>query len=118
MQNKVFRILVGTFCAAWLIKELIVPITTASFLSHQYMSLVTKCDSAMEASWYGDEQSAIERKAQEIHLLDCHDYDKTRKVLLMAGLPETYLSWLGLKALELYQRPASELTAQHRFKER
>ena len=35
-----------------------------------------------------------------------------------AGLPETYLSWLGLKSLEIYQRPASEFTEAHRFRER
>lgn len=82
------------------------------------MRLVTKCDSAMESAWYGDKTDDAEKKAQEIHLLDCHEYDKTRKLLLTSGLPEVYLSWLGLKALEIYQRPASEMTRQHRFIER
>jgi hypothetical protein len=51
-------------------------------------------------------------------LLACHDYDKARKILLMSGLPEEYLSYLGLKALELYQRPAEEFVRLHRFRER
>ena len=72
----------------------------------------------MESAWYGAKDDSLNRKAEEIHLLDCHDYDKTRKIMLFSGLPDAYLSWLGLKALEIYQRPAKEFTEAHRFKQR
>lgn len=113
-----FKIIIGTFCTLWILKEIVLPVSAAAGLSYKYMGLVIKCDSAMEASWYGDTADESEKRAQEIHLLDCHEYDKTRKTMLMAGLPEEYLSWLGLQALEIYQRPASELSEQHRFTER
>ena len=67
----------------------------------------------MDDSWfYGTE---LLQESEQVQLLACHDYDKARKIMLMAGLPEDYLSFLGLKALELYQRPAEEMARQHRF---
>jgi|TARA_B110000114_G_C14760248_1_gene264546 His-Xaa-Ser system protein (TIGR03982 family) len=113
-----FKILVGVFCIAWITKEILLPLAAATTLSREYMRLVVKCDVAMESAWYGDNTDETEVKAQQVHLLDCHEYDKTRKKMLFSGLPETYLSWLGLKSLEIYQRPASEFTEAHRFRER
>jgi len=117
-MHTVFKVLVGVFCALWIFKEIALPLGVGAWLSEEYMRLVIKCDSAMEASWYGDTADVNEKRAQDIHLLDCHEYDKTRKTMLTAGLPEVYLSWLGLQALEIYQRPASEMSEQHRFTER
>lgn len=117
-MRVIFKCLVGAFCGLWILKEVVVPMSAAAVLSEQYMGLVVKCDSAMEASWYGETADVNEKRAQDIHLLDCHEYDKTRKTMLTAGLPEVYLSWLGLQALEIYQRPASEMSEQHRFTER
>jgi His-Xaa-Ser system protein (TIGR03982 family) len=113
-----FRFLVGVFCLTWLTKQILMPLAAALFFSQEYMRLVVQCDIAMESAWYGDSNDDLEAKAQEIHLLDCHEYDKTRKKMLFSGLPEDYLSWLGLKSLETYQRPASEFTEAHRFRER
>ena len=81
------------------------------------MEQAYKCDTAMEASWY-ENQKNPNSKSEKIQMLDCHEYDKTRKVLLMSGLPESYTSWLGLKTLDLYQRPAEEYVKHHRFKEK
>jgi hypothetical protein len=82
------------------------------------MAAVNACDIAMESAWYGRESDPAERLSQDIHLLDCHEYDKLRKQMLFLGLNESYLSWLGLRSLEIHQRPASELAEQHRFIER
>ncbi|WP_417579433.1 TIGR03982 family His-Xaa-Ser system protein [Nitrincola sp.] len=57
-------------------------------------------------------------KTTQIHLLDCHEYDLTRKMMLSFGLNEDVLAYLGLKGLEIHQRTASELSRQHRFTER
>ncbi|ARN73305.1 TIGR03982 family His-Xaa-Ser system protein [Oceanicoccus sagamiensis] len=118
MVEKIFRTIIILFCFLWIAKEVILPLATAAIYSKSYMGLVVDCDIAMESAWYGDERDELERKAQEIHLMDCHEYDKVRKIMLLSGLPETYLSWLGLKSLEIYQRPASEFTESHRFRER
>ena len=113
-----FKTLVGLFCIAWITKEIALPGGAALLLSRSYMDAVNACDIAMESAWYGSESDTAERLSQDIHLLDCHDYDKLRKQMLFLGLNESYLSWLGLRSLEIHQRPASELAEQHRFIER
>lgn len=105
------------FCGGWLTLYVVLPLAAAAFFSFDYMEQVVECDSAMESAWYGSKDE-MEQKAQTIHLLNCHDYDKTRKTMLLMGLPEIYLSWLGLQALEIYQRPAAELAEPHKFRER
>ena len=116
--NTAFRVAVIILGIGWTSKEVLFPLGAALIYSNQFMAQTIACDTAMESAWYGPKQNQMEQKAQDIHLLDCHDYDKTRKILLISGLPEEYLSWLGLRALEIYQRPASEMAEQHRFKER
>jgi His-Xaa-Ser system protein (TIGR03982 family) len=110
--------IVIVFAAMWIIKEVIVPASAAVFLSEKYMALVVECDEAMEASWYFRQIEDFPAETEVVQMLACHDYDQTRKAMLMAGLPEEYLSWLGLKSLEIYQRPADEFARQHRFTER
>ena len=107
-MKKVGKTIVVVFAAAWLIKEVLAPIGAAVFLSNKYMELAFECDTAMESSWYFTQDQKIDPESEVTQLLICHEYDKTRKLLLMSGLPEDYLSWLGLKSLELYQRPPEE----------
>lgn len=116
MQN-LFRALVSIFCAFWILKEIAAPGLAALLLSNKYMEQTIACDQAMEAHWYG-RKSTHDAKAAEVQLLNCHNYDETRKLLLLSGLPEEYLSWLGLKSLDIYQRPVSELTEAHKFRDR
>ena len=118
MGTPVFKVIVALFCIGWIGKEVGLPIGVALVYSKQFMAQTIACDTAMESAWYGPASDEMEKKSQDIHLLDCHDYDKTQKILLISGLPEEYLSWLGLQALEIYQRPASEMAEQHRFRER
>ncbi|MDB3923317.1 TIGR03982 family His-Xaa-Ser system protein [Luminiphilus sp.] len=117
-MKLVFHVTVITFCILWVIKEILAPTSAAAIYSNAYMASVVECDTAMEAAWYGDSSDPNEVRAQDIHLLECHTYDKLRKKMLFMGLSEDYLSWLGLKSLDIYQRPASEVSEQHRFKER
>lgn len=106
------------FAAFWLMKEIVAPAAAALLFSKAFMENVYECDTAMEASWYYSQQDSFNSKADVVQLLSCHEYDKARKVMLMAGLPEAYLSWLGLKSLELYQRSPEEFVMLHRFTER
>jgi His-Xaa-Ser system protein (TIGR03982 family) len=95
------------------IKLVILPVVVGLYYYYPFQKLVIACDTAMEDSWfYGSE---VLKESEQVQLLACHDYDKARKIMLMSGLPENYLSFLGLKALELYQRPAEEMARQHRF---
>ena len=116
ISNKMFRIVVSAFVIFWLGKEVILPVSVGAYYYAPYQKLVIACDTAMDDSWYFGEKDL--GTSEIVHLLDCHDYDKARKVMLIAGLPEQYLSYLGLKALEVYQRPAEEFVKHHRFKKR
>jgi len=95
------------------LRFVVVPIIVGAYYYLPFQGYVVACDTAMDDSWfYGTE---LLQESEQIQLLACHDYDKARKIMLMAGLPEDYLSFLGLRALELYQRPAEEMARQHRF---
>ena len=117
-MKRISRGLIIIFALAWLVKEVILPGGAAIIYSSNYMELASQCDTAMEDSWYYRQESVIDTQSETVQLLICHDYDKTRKILLMSGLPEAYLSWLGLRSLELYQRPPEEFVKKHRFLER
>jgi len=117
MIKKISMITIALFSFLWIIKEIVLPLSIAVSYSNKYMKLAHECDTAMEANWYNS-QNMPNKKSDTIQMLACHEYDKVRKILLMSGLPESYASWLGLKSLDLYQRPAEEYVKMHRFKEK
>ena len=117
MIKKITFYTIGLFSFLWILKEIVLPVTIAALYSEKFMELTYKCDTAMDDSWYYT-QGKSKDKAEQIQMLDCHEYDKTRKILLMSGLPDSYTSWLGLKSLDIYQRPAEEYVKEHRFRER
>lgn len=117
-MNRTFQVIVSVFAVLWILKEIVAPVTAATLYSKDFMKQTVRCDSAMESDWYNRQSLPEHSKSDTIQLYDCHEYDKTRKVLLLSGLPEVYLSWLGLKALEINQRPAEEFAEQHRFVDR
>ena len=85
----------------------------------EYIELTLKCAHAMDSNWYIEQLDNPDiQKSSEIQLLDCHDYDKLRKIMLSHGVNENKLSYLALIALEIDQKPASELSAHHKFRER
>lgn len=119
MIRKVFYVVVTLFCLAWLGKHIAAPAYAYLFLKDDYMKLSSQCANAMDETWFveQDQRNNLEKSAQ-IHLLVCHEYDKTRKKMLMLGLSENILAYLGLKALETGQQPASRIIEQHRFQNR
>ena len=116
--RTVSHIIVVVFAVFWLAKEILVPGLTALVWSHAFLNLTNECDEAMEANWYYTQDNAFDNKSEIVQLLSCHEYDKVRKLMLMSGLPEAYLSWLSLRSLELHQRSPEEFVTQHRFWER
>lgn len=77
------------------------------------MTLARECETAMDAEWYNSQSDLNLSRSDTVMLLSCHEYDKTRKIMLITGLPEEYLSWLGLRSLEINQRSAKEYIEQH-----
>jgi len=119
MSVRLFRWVVGVFCTVWLIMNLVSPIAAYAYFHNDYMHLSSACADAMDESWFIEQQGALALdKSAKIHLLSCHEYDKTRKIMLAMGLSENILAWLGLKALEINQHSAEDFVEQHRFRER
>lgn len=119
MIRNIFHIATIIFCILWVTKNIAAPAYVYFRYSEQYITLAAKCANAMDESWFAEQQDTPGlRKSTQIHLLDCHDYDVTRKLMLSLGLTEDVLAYLGLIALETHQRTAEELVEQHRFRER
>ena len=119
MTKNLALICVILFCIGWIGKNLILPAYAYWKYSDEYQELAGKCANAMDETWFL-EQEGVEQlnKTAQIHLLDCHEYDITRKTMLSLGLTEDILSYLGLKGLEIQQRTTEELVQQHRFRVR
>lgn len=119
MKNKIFKFIVSAFCLLWITKNIVLPLAGIAVYSIQYMELSSNCGSAMNETWFVEQlENEQLKKSSQIELLVCHDYDLTRKKMLSMGIPEDFLSYLGLKALELDQDTAEKLVEQHRFRER
>lgn len=119
MSGKLFKLVVGLFCFAWLMKNVLAPASALAYYYDEYMTLSSKCATAMDESWFIEQQNHSQLdKTARVHLLICHEYDKTRKLMLSMGLSEHTLSFLGLKALEINQRTSEEFVEQHRFQQR
>ena len=73
-----------------------------------FSELVYKCDNSMRDHFIAKAQvlknyneDTIENLEQtELGLIDCHDYDLLRKKLILLGLTNNELSYMGLKAIE------------------
>ena len=108
--------LISLFCFLWVAKQILMPLSAYIYFHDDYTQLASKCANAMDESWFVEQSDMKSKDAlTTIHLLDCHEYDKTRKLMLAAGLSEHILSYLGLVALEVGQKSADRLVEQHRF---
>ena len=118
-MDKFFRLSLALFCIGWLIKNIVVPLSVGIYSYTPFIELVAKCDMAMNSSWYISQLNNPQlSKSEQVQMLDCHEYDELRKIMLISGLSEDYLSYLGLKALEIHQRSIEDMVKQHRFIER
>lgn len=117
--NLIFKFLVSLFCVMWILKNVVLPISVYFFYSEKYILLSSACANAMDESWFSDQyKDGMLESSSKVHLLVCHEYDKTRKIMLFSGIDENVLSYLGLEALEINQHSAEKLVEQHRFRER
>ncbi|UTM60402.1 TIGR03982 family His-Xaa-Ser system protein [Photobacterium sp. CCB-ST2H9] len=114
-----FILVITVFCIVWLGINFIAPVSAYFYYKKQFMDQTAECSLAMDETWY-IEQVGSEKleKTTKVHLMACHEYDKTRKIMLSLRVPEPVLEYLGLEAIELHQRSIEALTEQHRFRER
>ena len=114
----------GTF----VVVEYLWPWASWNIHASEYRRLVVECDQAMhdevvlrgtnESSESTDislETAKLMRASGEVGLLVCHDYDKLRKRLLIAGVSEERLALLGLEGLEIEKIPVSRMVEPHRM---
>lgn len=104
-------LVLGAFLAGAVLSQLATPIyrQVVMWIAYEpYARLVFACDNAMRDHMLAkqhvsrdptvDNVSALE--AAEIGLLDCQDYDRMRKKLILWGLRESELAAMGLQAIE------------------
>lgn len=91
----------------------------------EYKRLVVECDQAMHDEVVLRDPAATHdvlpaqaeslRHSGDVGLLVCHEYDKLRKRLLIAGVSEHRLALLGLEGLEVEKIPVSRMVEPHRM---
>ena len=91
----------------------------------EYRHLVVQCDQAMhdevvlkdaaQTSTVSAEAARLLSVSGDVGLTICHDYDKLRKRLLIAGVSEHRLALLGLEGLEIEKIPVSRMVEPHRM---
>ena len=90
----------------------------------EYKTLMFKCDHAMKEHYIA--KRAVETiptgqtikglQASEVALLDCHDYDKMRKRMIVWGVSDAQLSAIGLEAMESKGYELSRFVQIHEFR--
>ena len=93
---------------AYALVEYAVPIGAAAYFASEYKDLMFRCDQVMREHYIAkravqiapSELAVRNLEAAELGLLDCHEYDKMRKHLLVLGVSEPALASLGIEALE------------------
>ena len=91
----------------------------------EYRRLVVDCDQAMhdevvlrdttQLAGTSAEAARLLNISGAVSLTICHDYDKLRKQLLIAGVSEHRLALLGLEGLEVERIPVSRMVEPHRM---
>ena len=84
------------------------PVVASHMWREDYKNLMFKCDQVMREHYIAKRvvelsptpEGVKNLEATEVGLLDCHEYDKLRKRMLVWGLNENQLASIGLEALE------------------
>lgn len=92
--------------------------------STDYQTLAYKCDNAMKEHFLAksklskkpSEVQIRNLKSSEIALLDCHEYDKLRKKLLISGLKEEDLEYIFLESLEKNKSELVNFVKEHEIR--
>ena len=90
----------------------------------EYQDLMFQCDNVMRDHLIAKNrvihektESAIKLlEASEVGLMSCHEYDKLRKKMLVAGVRKEELSMMGLEAIEANVVDIKKYVEIHEFK--
>lgn len=96
-----------------------------SYFGEEFARYVYLCDSAMREHYIAknqllqkmNEDSNTLLGSTEIALLDCHEYDKLRKKLIILGLNEADLSLISLNYIEKKSDDLIEVIKTHEIKD-
>ena len=93
--------------------------------AQEYKQLTLQCDQAMHSEVVlrtaqqtlevTEQQARLLNASADVELTICHEYDKLRKRLLIAGLTEDDLALLGLEALEVERITVKRMVEPHRM---
>lgn len=120
-----FHIVTAVSLAAIVAITYVWPWAMWSMHAEDYRRLVVDCDQAMHDEVVLRDGSMIQGASDEaarllnisgaVSLTTCHEYDKLRKQLLIAGVSEHRLALLGLEGLEVEKIPVSRMVEPHRM---
>ena len=115
-MEPIFKFTVASFCFLWVLINVLSPSAALVLLGYRYFELSAKCTLAMDQTWFADKEDNVKLDlTSNVMLLICHEYDKTRKIMLSMGVNEDVLSYLNLLSSETHQKTISDLSDPHRF---
>ena len=115
------RVITASSLLAIVIFEYVRPLAMDIIYRDEYRKLTFECDQAMHdevalrAGSVGGSKHPSMELSGAVGLTICHQYDKLRKKLLIAGISEDRLALIGLEALENEQIPVSRMADPHRM---
>ncbi len=100
------------------------PLLASYLWSDTYKDLMFKCDQVMREHYIAKRaveltpgtETVRNLEATEVGLLDCHEYDKLRKRMLLWGISVDLLALFGLEALEEKQYELHEFVTLHEIR--
>ena len=122
--SVIFNLIVGIACIVLAWDVVLYPKLSKLYYQDEYKTLMFQCDNVMRDHLiaknrvvYEKTEKAIKQlKSAEIGLLTCHEYDKVRKKLMLAGVSKNELSMIGLEAIEETTTDIKKYVEIHEFK--
>lgn len=127
MKNKfliLLNILALVSCISLSIKFVALPLAAKKLYSDRYKKLMFSCDNVMRDHLIAKNRVIFEKsnksikklEAAEIALTSCHEYDLIRKKMLIWGVSEYELQYLGLEAIEENAKDLVNYVESHEFR--
>ena len=99
-------------------------IAASLYFQKDFGEHVYNCDNAMREHFiakstmnkFKNDNAMSQLSSSEVALVDCHEYDKFRKMLLRIGLTENDLSAMGLQAIEDKKSDIQVLIREHEIR--
>jgi hypothetical protein len=118
------NVLAASCVIAITVKYVVAPKWAMETYAETYKEYLFQCDNVMRSHLITKhqvmanvtEQSVRALEAAELGLVSCHEYDKLRKRLLILGVTEHELAYLGLQKIEENEDAVREFVDTHEFR--